>query len=80
MAEVFNQREGILSWVSASGNTSGWVTGANSPSGIGIAYVRDFNYSSAQTINTVMNRGKPHHHKLVDEQAITVSLTYGFSV
>lgn len=79
MAEVFNHREGILSWVSASANTSGWSTAASSPSGIAVAFVRDFTYNSAQTINTVMNRGVPHHHKKVDAQAITLDVTYGFS-
>lgn len=79
MSEVFNQREGILSWVSASANTSGWSTAAMSPSGNAIAFVRNFAFGSAQTINTVMNRGTPHHHKLVDRQPIAASFTYGYS-
>ena len=79
MAEVFNAREGILSWVSASANTSGWSTAASSPSGIAIAFVRDFTYTSAQTISTTMNRGVPHHHKKVDAQALAVNFSYDYS-
>lgn len=79
MAEVFNQREGILSWVSASANTSGWSTAASSPSGIAIAYVRDFGITSGRTVNTVMNRGVPDHHKRVDATPLNLNLTYGYT-
>jgi hypothetical protein len=79
MSDVFNMREGILSWVSASGNSNAWATGASSPSGSAIAFIRDFTFGSGQTINTVMNRGVPNHHKIVDAQPISVSFTYGYS-
>lgn len=77
--EVFNMREGELSWVSASGNSNAWATGTTPPSGVAIAFVRDFSWESARTINTVMNRGVPHHHKVVDQQPISLSVGYGFT-
>jgi len=78
-ATVYNMREGQLSWVSASGNGNSFATAESSPSGVSIAYVRDFSFTSAQTINTVMNRGTPHHHKKVDAQPISLNVTYGFT-
>lgn len=76
MTDVFNQSEGSLSWVSASGNSNAWLTAASSPSGTAVAFVTDFNFTSAQTINTVMNRGTPNHHKTTSRQPLNVSLSY----
>lgn len=76
MTEVYNMREGSLSWVSASGNSSSWATAASSPSGTAVAYVTDFNYTSAQTINTVPDRGTPNHHKTVSLSPLNVTVNY----
>ena len=52
-AEIYNMREGSISWVSASGNSNTFATAASSPSGIAVGFVRSFNYASGATFNTV---------------------------
>jgi len=79
---VYNSREGVLSWVSASGgpgNANAWATAPNPASGIAIAFVRNFNFASGQTVNAIPNRGTPNHLKLVDRQPITVNVDYAFT-
>jgi len=80
-AEIYNLREGTLNWVSASGNSPDWVTAINSPSGgaIGMAFVRNFDYGSGATFNTVMDRGVPNHHKAVTNDPLTVNIAMGYT-
>lgn len=78
-AEIYNMREGVISWVSASGNSPSFATAASSPSGIAVGFVRSFNYASGATFNTVMNRGVPNHHKTVTNDPITLDMSYGYS-
>ena len=72
MAEVRIQAEGSLRFVRASGSGRTWATGAAAPAGI-LAYVRSFDYTSAQTITTVMDRGLPDHHKATQFAPIDVT-------
>lgn len=78
--EVRTKLEGSLSLVQASasgGNASGasvWATGSAPPSALNIAYVESLQYTSARTINTISNRGKPTHHKNGGAQPIQFTL------
>jgi hypothetical protein len=78
MAEIRNLIEGTLWWVQASGSGVAWATASAPTSGL-IGYVTTMTYTSAQTLETVMNRGTPTHHKVVDKQqiAITFDLQWG---
>jgi hypothetical protein len=81
MSEVRNAFEGTLRWVRASGSGSAWATAA-SVTGTGgsdtgdwglIGFVTNFRYTSAQTVETISERGHPSHHKQVDYQPPTLS-------
>lgn len=73
--------EGAFSLVQASasgGGASGarvWATASAPASAMNIAYVTQFSFTSARTINTISNRGLPTHHKNGGAQPIQVSLT-----
>ena len=73
--------EGSLRWIRYSAGALGtWTTasGANGVSSSGaVAFVQaGTTMSSAQTINTIPDRGIPNHHKRADRQPITLSITY----
>jgi len=73
--------EGALSFVQASasaGDASGardWATASAPPSALNVAYVTNFSFTSARTINTMSNRGLPTHHKNGGAQPIQVNAT-----
>jgi hypothetical protein len=79
MSEVRNSYEGELRWVVASGTGVAWATASAPASGL-IGYVTDVNFTSAQTIETVMDRGIPDHHKIVDKQPITTTFNLNWGV
>lgn len=76
--EIFVHAEGILRFVQASasgGNASGarvWGTGSAPVSGT-MAYVESFSYTSGRTIQTIMNRGVPTHHKMTQRDPIQIT-------
>lgn len=72
MAEVRVMLEGELRFVRASGSGVAWATAATPVSGI-LAYVQDFSYTSAQTITTIFNRGRPDHNKQTQVQPIDIT-------
>ncbi len=74
MAEVRTMSEGELRWVRASGVGNVWATAATPVSGI-FAFVRSFSYTSAQTVTTVNERGRPHHNKITQVAPIDVTMT-----
>jgi hypothetical protein len=78
MPEVRNRREGALYYVQASGSGATWAT-ASGASGVLLGFVRDFNWSSAQTVVTISDRGTPNHHKVTDKQPINVSFTLAWA-
>ncbi len=72
MAEVRVQAEGELRWVQASGTGVAWATASAPQSGI-FAYVRSFDFSSAQTHQVINERGKPNHWKHISRSPITIN-------
>jgi hypothetical protein len=78
--EVRNQHEGALRWVQASGVGAAWATASGAASGL-LGFVTNFALTSGRTVQTIYDRGKPNHHKLVSEEAIDVSfdLQYGIT-
>lgn len=77
MAEIRNMREGMLRWVQASGSGNGWATATSPASGV-FGFVRSFSFTSAQTIQTISDRGTPNHHKVVskDPPSLTVNIAW----
>lgn len=62
-SEVRTFPEGTLRVVQASGSGRSWATAASPVSAL-IGYVQaGFNITSARTVNTIMERGLPDHHK-----------------
>lgn len=78
MSEVRVQAEGVLRFVQASGSGRVWATGATPASGR-VGFVRSFQFTSAETINTVMERGIPDHHKLTSKQPIEVTFSLAWT-
>lgn len=78
MSEVRVQSEGILRYVQASGSGRTWATAAGPASGR-VGLVRSFQFTSAETINTVMERGIPDHHKLTSKQPIEVTFSLAWT-
>lgn len=76
--EIFVHAEGALRFVQASasgGGASGarvWATASAPVSGT-LAYVESFSFTSGQTIQTIMDRGVPTHHKVTQRDAIQVT-------
>lgn len=75
MAEVRIMREGAFRWVYASGSGTAWTTASAPGSGL-FGYVDSFSFTSAQTIQTQMERGTPTHHKVVDKQPINLTVNF----
>ena len=75
MAEVRVQAEGTLRSIQASGSGRTWATAAAAPTTL-LGYVQSFNFNSAQTVTTIMERGIPDHHKITEKAAIDVSVDY----
>jgi len=80
MTEVRSQNEGTLYWVQASGSGNLWAT-ASAPASGTLGYVTNLTHTSARDIQQIFDRGKPKHHKWVQDQAITVQfdLQYGIT-
>ncbi len=72
MGEVRVQAEGELRWVQGSGSGLAWLTAASPKSGT-FAYVRSFDFSSAQTHQAISDRGVPTHWKHISKTPITVN-------
>lgn len=75
MSEVRVHAEGTLWYVQASGTGRTWTTGATPVSGL-LGYVDGFQYTSAQTIQTITERGIPDHHKVTMKAPIDVSFNF----
>ncbi len=75
MAETRIMAEGTLRSVQASGSGRTWATGAAAPATL-LGLVQSFDYSSAQTVTTIMERGVPDHHKITQKAPITVNIEY----
>lgn len=73
--EVHTLQEGTLWWVQASGQGASWATASSPASGL-FGYVQSFNYTSAQQIVTIADRGIPTHHKLQAKQPIQISVEF----
>lgn len=74
--EIRIHREGTLRWVQASG-TAGWATASAPASGL-IGFVQagfDFFMPLAKKYETILNRGIPSHHKLVELEPGKASFT-----
>lgn len=76
--EVRVYSEGTLRFVQASGSGRTWATAATPASGL-LAYCRSFEYTSAQTVQTVMERGNPDHHKVTQRAPIDVTFRCGWT-
>lgn len=72
-------REGTLRWTQAGSGTggavsTGWVTASGAQTGL-IGYVQaGFNFERARTMQTIMDRGLPKHHKLVAQQPVEMDI------
>jgi hypothetical protein len=76
MSEVINLYEGSLVWVQASGHpTAAWQTASAPPSGV-MGFVESMTLTSARTIATQMERGRPRHHKVQSKEAPELQITY----
>ena len=78
MAEVRVKAEGEFRWVQASGSGTAWGTGSAPPSGL-IGFCESFDYSSAQRVQTISERGTPNHHKIVGTDPITVNVSFNWT-
>lgn len=73
MAEVRVQLEGSFRVVQGSGSGATWATASAPPSGL-LAYVQSFNFTSAQTVTTITERGIPSHHKITQKAPINLTV------
>lgn len=78
MSEVRNRLEGELRWVQASGTGATWATASAPASGL-VGFVRNFTFTSAATVATIMERGIPHHNKMVSKQPVNVAATFAWT-
>jgi len=78
MAEVRNMREGEMWWVMASGSGSTFATASAPTSGL-FGYCRSFDFTSAQTVARISERGTPNHNKVVDKQYIPLNINFGWT-
>lgn len=81
MSEARTQLEGALYWIRFSAGTLGaWSTasGAEGVSSSGaVGYVQvGLSWSSAEDVNTIMNRGIPQHHKAGPRQPIGLTVEF----
>jgi len=75
MPEVRTLAEGTLRGVQASGSGTTWATAA-SPASALYPFVQDgFSFTSAQTVVQIMERGVPHHNKVVEKAGIKVTFS-----
>lgn len=74
MSEVRVMAEGVLRIVPASGSGTAWVTGTGA-AGVVLGYVQSFTYTSANTLQTIMDRGIPTHHKETQKNPIQATFT-----
>jgi hypothetical protein len=79
MAEVRNQYEGTLFRVAGSGSGTAWTT-ASGASGLVMAFVRNFTWTSARTDQVIYERGIPSHHKTTQQDAVQVSFTVDYGI
>lgn len=75
MPEVRVMVEGSLRVVQASGSGATWAT-ASAPVSALLGYITDFTYTSAQTVTTISDRGRPTHHKLTEFAPIDISFSF----
>lgn len=73
-ALVAVHRDGNISWVSASAYEAGWTTAASSPSGVAVAFVDSFSFTSGQQAAVMYNRGVPVHQRITQQDAPTLSV------
>ena len=84
MSQVFNLADGHFALVPASGLSAsgtglhalGWRTAPGATAIGPLVYFEGLQVTSARTIRTIMNRGIPSHHKLVDRQALRLTFSY----
>jgi hypothetical protein len=67
--------EGILRWVQASGQGTGWTTASAPVSGIW-GFVKEFSWDSARSIGAAVERGTPVGWKEYDKKPISVTLGF----
>jgi hypothetical protein len=79
MAEPRNRREGALVWLAASGSGHVWAT-ASGASGRLLGYVRDFNWTSGQTIVPFADRGTPSGWKQVSKEVQSLSFQVAYAI
>ena len=76
MPEIRTFPEGSLRWVQASGVGLTWAT-ASAPQSALVGFVEPgLSVSSARDVLAVYERGKPSHHKLMQETMPEVTFTY----
>lgn len=75
-SEIRTFAEGTLRVVQASGSGRTWSTAATPNSAL-FGYVQaGMSVASARTINTMMERGFPDHHKFGEAAPVTVTFTF----
>lgn len=68
--------EGSLRWVQASGTGITWGTASAAPTAL-VGYVQaGLAAKQSQTIETIMERGQPNHHKWISKQPPEVTFTF----
>ena len=74
--EIRNFAEGNLRWVDASG-TGGWVTAAGAATAL-VGFVQaGMNFSTAQEVQTILERGSADHHKIASlGPGVDITFTY----
>lgn len=73
--EVRTFAEGALRWVQASG-TGGWQTASAAQSALMGFVQAGLRINSARNVQTIMERGIPHHHKVIESTPVEVQFTY----
>lgn len=75
MAEVRVMIEGSMRLVQASGSGTAWQTASAPASGI-FGFVQSMTFTSAQTVTTISDRGRPNHHKITQLAPIDLTVNY----
>lgn len=77
--EVRTFAEGALRWAQASG-TGGWATASAAQTAL-LGFVQaGLRVNSARVVQTIMDRGLPSHHKVVESTPPDVQFTYLLAV
>ena len=76
--EIRVAAEGALWWVQQSGSGRTWATATGPKSGL-VGLVTDFSFSSGQTVTTIMERGRPNHHKITEFGRIEPTFNMGWT-